>query len=51
MKPKQREMDAILEKIYNSLDVNKHERDLMIVCGDHGMNDVCLENCLADLGG
>ena len=40
MKPKQIEMDGILEKIYNSLTTKKGERTLMVVCGDHGMNDV-----------
>lgn len=40
MKPKQVEMDGILERIYNSLTTNEGERTLMVVCGDHGMNDV-----------
>jgi len=40
MKPKQREMDGILEKIYNSFTTDAGDRTLMVVCGDHGMNDV-----------
>jgi len=40
MKPKQIEMDGILERIYDSLTTNEGERTLMVVCGDHGMNDV-----------
>jgi ethanolamine phosphate transferase 2 subunit G len=39
MKPKQKEMDSILEKIYDSFTKKKGERTLMVVCGDHGMND------------
>lgn len=38
MKPKQKEMDGILEKIYNSF--TPKDRTLMVICGDHGMNDV-----------
>ena len=41
MQPKQREMDGIIERIYNSFDTNVRGRTLMVVCGDHGMNDVC----------
>jgi ethanolamine phosphate transferase 2 subunit G len=40
MKPKEVEMDRILERIYNSLTTKEGERTLMVVCGDHGMNDV-----------
>jgi len=40
MKPKQREMDGIIERMYNSFSMNGKERTLMVVCGDHGMNDV-----------
>ena len=40
MKPKEVEMDGILERIYNSLTTKEGERTLMVVCGDHGMNDV-----------
>lgn len=41
MKPKQKEMDRILEKIYKSVSAQSKERTLMVICGDHGMNDVC----------
>ena len=41
MKPKQSEMDGILESIYETFTTNVGERTLMVVCGDHGMNDVC----------
>jgi hypothetical protein len=40
MQPKQREMDGIIERIYNSFSTNAGERTLMVICGDHGMNDV-----------
>jgi hypothetical protein len=40
MPPKQREMDGIIERIYNSLATIKGDRTLMVICGDHGMNDV-----------
>jgi ethanolamine phosphate transferase 2 subunit G len=40
MQPKQREMDGIIERIYNSLTKTEGERTLMVICGDHGMNDV-----------
>ena len=40
MQPKQREMDGIIEKIYNSLTTKTRERTLIVICGDHGMNDV-----------
>lgn len=36
MEDKQKEMDGIIEKIYESLD----ESTLLVVMGDHGMNDV-----------
>ncbi|CAK7898204.1 GPI ethanolamine phosphate transferase 2 [[Candida] anglica] len=36
MKPKQREMDAIVERIYNSIDNDT----LFVLMGDHGMNEV-----------
>jgi hypothetical protein len=35
MKPKEVEMDGILERI-----TKEGDRTLMVVCGDHGMNDV-----------
>lgn len=41
MKPKQKEMDGILDKIYNSF--TPKDRTLMVICGDHGMNDVKLK--------
>lgn len=50
MRPKQVEMDGILERIYNSLSTKKGERTLMVVCGDHGMNDVCSSCRLSKLG-
>jgi ethanolamine phosphate transferase 2 subunit G len=40
MKPKQSEMDGIIETIYNTFSTKHGERTLMVVCGDHGMNDV-----------
>jgi len=49
MKPKQQEMDGILDKIYNSFMTTKGERTLMVVCGDHGMNDVRSFLFLSDL--
>lgn len=39
MPAKQREMDGIIERIYNDAIVN-HPETLFIVMGDHGMNDV-----------
>ncbi|CEP64737.1 mannose-ethanolamine phosphotransferase LAS21 LALA0_S13e01882g [Lachancea lanzarotensis] len=36
MRPKHREMDAVIEQIYNSVDDNT----LICVMGDHGMNDM-----------
>jgi hypothetical protein len=41
MRPKQQEMDGIIERIYNTLTTKEGERTVMVVCGDHGMNDVC----------
>jgi hypothetical protein len=40
MKPKQLEMDNIIERIYNSLETSMGKRTVMVICGDHGMNDV-----------
>jgi len=40
MEGKQREMDGIVERIYNSLMNETGERTVMMICGDHGMNDV-----------
>lgn len=40
MVPKQLEMDGIVRTIYDSLSSKKHlESTLLVVCGDHGMND------------
>lgn len=40
MLPKQREMDGIVQQIYQSLERNKHLHDtLLVLCGDHGMTD------------
>lgn len=39
MPSKQKEMDGIIERIYNEAIVN-HPETLFIVMGDHGMNDV-----------
>ncbi|SCU80964.1 LAFA_0C02036g1_1 [Lachancea sp. 'fantastica'] len=36
MRPKHREMDTVIEQIYNSVD----ENTLICVMGDHGMNDM-----------
>lgn len=36
MKPKQKEMDSIIENVYNNLD----EDTVFIVLGDHGMNEI-----------
>lgn len=40
MIPKQQEMDAIVEQVYSAM-VNHawHERTLLVLAGDHGMND------------
>lgn len=40
MEGKQREMDGIVERIYNSFTNETGERTVMMICGDHGMNDV-----------
>ena len=40
MVPKQREMDNIIQKIYEALETKDHLKStLFVVCGDHGMND------------
>ncbi|TRX91324.1 hypothetical protein FHL15_007746 [Xylaria flabelliformis] len=40
MIPKQREMDAIVRRIYGAMEANEHLRStLLVLCGDHGMND------------
>lgn len=41
MVPKQREMDGIVQQIYTAFETQPHlESTLLILCGDHGMNDV-----------
>jgi ethanolaminephosphotransferase len=40
MLPKQREMDAIVQRIYEAMITEPHlQSTLFILCGDHGMND------------
>ena len=40
MVPKQREMDGIVKQIFEALGSKPHlESTLLVVCGDHGMND------------
>ncbi|EED12545.1 transferase (Gpi7), putative [Talaromyces stipitatus ATCC 10500] len=40
MIPKQREMDGIVENIYNAMLSESHlESTLLVLCGDHGMNE------------
>ncbi|KAI0554200.1 alkaline-phosphatase-like protein [Xylaria curta] len=40
MIPKQREMDAIVRRIYGAMEASEHLRStLLVLCGDHGMND------------
>ncbi|KAI0506792.1 alkaline-phosphatase-like protein [Xylaria bambusicola] len=40
MIPKQREMDAIVRRIYEAMESHEHlHSTLLILCGDHGMND------------
>ncbi len=40
MLPKQREMDEIVQQIYQAIEENSHlNSTLLILCGDHGMND------------
>lgn len=40
MVPKQLEMDRIIQQIYGEIDTRTHlESTLLVVCGDHGMND------------
>ncbi|KAI4726791.1 alkaline phosphatase-like protein [Aureobasidium sp. EXF-10728] len=39
MLPKQKEMDAIVKKIYDAMELNDHlDSTLLVVAGDHGMN-------------
>ncbi|KAE9970373.1 hypothetical protein BLS_004955 [Venturia inaequalis] len=40
MVPKQKEMDGIVEEIYNAMESFDHlNNTLLVMCGDHGMND------------
>ena len=40
MIPKQREMDGIVSQIYTAIETRKPlESTLLVLCGDHGMND------------
>jgi ethanolaminephosphotransferase len=40
MIPKQREMDGIVSQIYAAIESRRHlESTLLVLCGDHGMND------------
>ena len=40
MAPKQREMDKVVEQIYNAMEHNSHlASSLLVLCGDHGMNE------------
>ncbi|TEA19338.1 GPI ethanolamine phosphate transferase 2 [Colletotrichum sidae] len=40
MTPKQREMDDIVKRVFHAMERNDHMKStLMILCGDHGMND------------
>lgn len=40
MIPKQKEMDGIVEEIYNAMLSEAHlESTLLVLCGDHGMNE------------
>ncbi|KZF21265.1 alkaline phosphatase-like protein [Xylona heveae TC161] len=40
MIPKQREMDSIVQTIYEAIETEKHlESVCLVLCGDHGMND------------
>ncbi len=40
MLPKQREMDGIVQEIYEAIGSQQHLKStLLVLCGDHGMND------------
>ena len=40
MIPKQHEMDGIVKQLYEGLETIEHlQSTLLVVCGDHGMND------------
>ncbi|KAI0005693.1 alkaline phosphatase-like protein [Xylariaceae sp. FL0662B] len=40
MVPKQREMDKIVQQIYEAMEAQPHlQSTLLVFCGDHGMND------------
>lgn len=43
MKPKQEEMDAVIEKIYRRIiefDKTENQSTVFVLCSDHGMNEV-----------
>ena len=41
MLPKQTEMDSIVQQIYRAIEAESHlHSTLLVLCGDHGMNDV-----------
>lgn len=40
MLPKQQEMDAIVQRIYETMESRDHHSStLLVLCGDHGMNE------------
>lgn len=40
MIPKQKEMDAVVEDIFNAMQEQEHlQSTLLVLCGDHGMNE------------
>ncbi|OBT48294.1 hypothetical protein VE00_01172 [Pseudogymnoascus sp. WSF 3629] len=40
MLPKQKEMDGLVQQMYTAIESQKHlANTLLIICGDHGMND------------
>ncbi|KAI9891322.1 MAG: major facilitator super transporter protein [Vezdaea aestivalis] len=40
MRPKQAEMDAIVQMIHEAMETKEHLRStILVLCGDHGMND------------
>ena len=40
MRPKQQEMDAVVQQIFEAMESSAHlSRTLFVLCGDHGMND------------
>lgn len=46
MGPKIRELDGILQRVYATLkqqDMENGSRSLLVLCSDHGMNEVDIE--------